>query len=210
MEQKRNYQKELEKLIEAEKKAQRLPRLLLHGCCAPCSSYCLWYLSEYFQITLFFYNPNIFPEAEYACRLAEVRRLLTKLPLKHPVTLVEGVYDPESFFQIAKGLEELPEGQERCFRCYELRLRKAAEYARREHFDYFTTTLSISPHKNAEKINEIGERLAEEYQVRHLPSDFKKKGGYQKSIEFSRAYDLYRQNFCGCVYSKAASGQPEK
>lgn len=207
MEQKRNYQKELEKLIEAEKKAQRIPRLLLHGCCAPCSSYCLWYLSEYFQITLFFYNPNIFPETEYAFRLAEVRRLLTKLPLKRPVTLIEGEYEPESFFQIAKGLEELPEGQKRCFRCYELRLRKAAEYARQEHFDYFTTTLSISPHKNAEKINEIGERLAEEYKLRHLPSDFKKKGGYQKSIEFSREYDLYRQNFCGCVYSKAAAKQ---
>lgn len=205
MEQKRNYQKELEKIIEANQKDHKVPTLLLHGCCAPCSSYCLWYLSEFFKITLFYYNPNIFPESEYDYRVREVKRLLENLPVKHPVTLVEGAYEPERFFNMAKGMEELPEGQERCFRCYELRLREAAEYARRENFDYFTTTLSISPHKNAQKLNEIGEKLEKEYGIHHLPSDFKKKGGYLKSIEFSREYELYRQNFCGCVYSKKAA-----
>lgn len=205
MEQKRNYQKELEKIIEANQKNHKIPTLLLHGCCAPCSSYCLWYLSEFFKITLFYYNPNIFPESEYDYRVREVKRLLENLPVKHPVTLVEGAYEPERFFNMAKGMEELPEGQERCFRCYELRLREAAEYARREKFDYFTTTLSISPHKNTQKLNEIGEKLEKEYGIHHLPSDFKKKGGYLKSIEFSREYELYRQNFCGCVYSKKAA-----
>ena len=198
-----NYQKELDKLLIRLKKEERVPTLLLHCCCAPCSSYVLEYLSEYFQITVFFYNPNIDPESEYTKRILELQRLISSMNLKHPVSFIAGQYDSDRFYEMAKGLEHVKEGGERCFKCYELRLREAAEIAKEGGFEYFTTTLSISPHKNAQKLNEIGKRLAEEYGVEYLLSDFKKKNGYKRSIELSEEYGLYRQNYCGCVFSKA-------
>lgn len=155
----------------------------MHSCCAPCSSYCLSYLAQYFHITVYYYNPNITESAEYQKRVAEQQRLLKELPVRYPVSFVEGEYEPEVFLSMAKGMEELPEGGERCFACYELRQRKAAQYAVSHGFDYFTTTLSVSPHKNAAKLNEIGLLLAQEYGIPYLVSDFKKKGGYLKSIE---------------------------
>ena len=199
-----NYQAELDKILEVLQREHRVPRLLLHSCCAPCSSYCLSYLAQYFRITVFYYNPNISPVEEYEKRVAEQKRLLSRLPVRYPVAFAEGAYEPEKFEKLAKGRELLPEGGERCFACYELRQRAAAAYVAANQFDYFTTTLSVSPHKNAEKLNEIGLRLAEEYGVVYLVSDFKKRGGYQKSIEFSREYGLYRQDYCGCIYSREA------
>ena len=199
---KRNYQKELDKLIERNQKEGKTPRLFLHACCAPCSSYVMEYLSQYFEITIFFYNPNIAPVEEYSHRVAEIRRLIGEMEFVHPVTLVEGRYDPEEFYEMAKGLENVPEGGERCFRCYRLRMEEAAKLAKEGGYDYFTTTLSISPLKNAQKLNEIGERLAGEYGVAYLVSDFKKRNGYKRSTELSKIYGLYRQDYCGCIYSK--------
>lgn len=199
---KRNYQKELDRLLEGIEKEGRTPRLFLHSCCAPCSSYVLEYLSRYFEITVFFYNPNISPAEEYEKRVEEIRRMIGEMEFVHPVELVEGEYDPQVFFRMAKGMENIPEGGERCFGCYRLRMEEAARLAKEGNYDYFTTTLSISPLKNAQKINEIGEELAEIYQVSHLPSDFKKKNGYKRSIELSGEYELYRQDYCGCVFSK--------
>ena len=198
---KRNYQRELDALI-AKLPEGEAPSLLLHSCCAPCSSYVLEYLSQYFEITLFYYNPNISPEEEYRKRVEEQQRLICELPAMHPVHFEEGRYDPQEFYQAVRGLEHIPEGGERCFACYELRMRQAAALAASRGFDYFTTTLSISPLKNAQKINEIGQALEKEYGVRHLPSDFKKKNGYKRSVELSGEYGLYRQNYCGCVFSK--------
>lgn len=198
----RNYQKELEKKLVQLEKTDSVPTLLLHSCCAPCSSYVLEYLSEYFSITVFYYNPNIFPEEEFTKRIQEQDMLIQKLPVKHEIKLIAGNYDSERFYEMAKGLEQVPEGGERCFKCYELRLRETAELAKAGDYDYFTTTLSISPLKNAQKLNEIGERLAEEYGLQYLCSDFKKKNGYKRSTELSREYGLYRQDYCGCVYSK--------
>lgn len=197
-----NYQKKLDRILAELEASGEIKRLLLHSCCAPCSSYVLEYLSRYFQITVFYYNPNIYPPVEYHTRAAEQARLIKELPCPLPVTYVEGVYEPERFFQMAKGLETIPEGGERCFRCYELRMREAAGYAAQNQFDYFTTTLSISPLKNAQKLNEIGLRLAEETGVPYLVSDFKKRNGYRRSVELSATYGLYRQNYCGCVYSR--------
>ena len=161
---------------------------------------------QYFEITVFYYNPNISADEEYQKRVAEQKRLIeayNKLPDSgYPINVMEGDYEPKAFYAIAKGLEQCPEGGERCFACYELRLRKTAELARQLDYDYFTTTLTISPLKNAAKLNEIGERLSEEYQIAWLPSDFKKKNGYKRSIELSAEYGLYRQNYCGCVYSR--------
>ncbi len=199
---KRNYQRELDALLTEIEKEHKIPRLFLHSCCAPCSSYVLEYLSEYFEITVFFYNPNISLEEEYRKRVEEIKRLVREMKFAHPVHIEEGSYDPQVFYEMAKGMEKLPEGGERCFKCYRLRMEEAAKAARDGGYDYFTTTLSISPLKNAQKINEIGEELAEIYGVAHLPSDFKKKNGYKRSIELSHEYDLYRQNYCGCVFSK--------
>lgn len=196
----RNYQRELEELI-SRLDMQNPPRLLLHGCCAPCSSYVLEYLSRYFRITLYFYNPNICTEEEYLKRADEVRRLLSLLPQAHPVTFVCDEWDHAAFEEISRGLEGAPEGGERCRRCYELRLRRAAEVAAAGGYDFFTTTLSISPYKRADWINEIGEAVGTRYGVRHLPSDFKKKGGYARSVELSGEYGLYRQDYCGCRFS---------
>ena len=210
MTQKINYQREMERILAEETAASHVPRLLLHSCCAPCSSYVLEYLSDYFSITDFFYNPNISPEEEYQKRSVELQRLIRSTPFRHPVTFAEGSYQPEDFFQMAKGLETVPEGGERCFRCYELRLREAAREAVRRSCDYFTTTLSISPLKNAQKLNEIGKRLEKEYGVKYLVSDFKKKDGYKRSIELSHLYNLYRQNYCGCVFSQREAQERER
>ncbi|MBB5265963.1 hypothetical protein HNP82_003115 [Catenibacillus scindens] len=196
-----NYQKELEKIIEGWACQERVPTLFLHSCCAPCSSYTLEYLSQYFKITVFYYNPNIYPEDEYVKRVEEQKRFIETLPAKNPISFMEGPYDTRRFYDIVRGLEHVPEGGERCFKCYELRLEEAAKTARARGFDYFTTTLSISPLKNAQKINEIGEALGRRYGVKHLPSDFKKKNGYKRSVELSAQYGLYRQNYCGCIYS---------
>lgn len=197
----RNYQRELNQTIEKLVEAGWVPRLLLHSCCAPCSSYVLEYLSEYFSITVFYYNPNIFPAEEYEKRVKEQEALIEKLPAKHRISFLEGPYEQERFYEMAKGLEREPEGGERCFRCYRLRLLEAVQMARAGGFDYFTTTLSISPLKNVHKLNEIGEKLAREYGVAYLNSDFKKRDGYKRSIELSKEYGLYRQDYCGCVYS---------
>lgn len=200
-----NYQRELEKLIECLGKEEKVPKLLLHSCCAPCSSYVLEYLSNYFKITVFYYNPNIYPESEYTKRILEQQTLIAEMKTQHPVSFIAGSYDKERFYEMAKGLEHLKEGGERCFRCYELRLRESVKLALEGGFDYFATTLSISPLKNAAKLNEIGMRLAKEYGVSYLPSDFKKKNGYKRSIELSKKYGLYRQDYCGCEFSVAVS-----
>lgn len=197
-----NYQLALDKIIEENQKQQNVPSLLMHSCCAPCSSYCLTYLAQYFRITIFYYNPNISPETEYKKRVKEQIRLIQSLNVKYPISFVEGTYEPEKFYEMAKGLEEVKEGGIRCFACYEMRQREAAYYAKEHGFDYFTTTLSVSPHKNAQKLNEIGLWLQEEVGVAYLVSDFKKKGGYLQSIELSKKYDLYRQDYCGCEFSK--------
>lgn len=198
----RNYQKELDRILEKLEKEGRIPRLLLHSCCAPCSSYVLEYLSRYFAITVLYYNPNIYPPDEYRLRAEEERQLIARMPFVHPVTMKEGTYDPQLFYEAAQGLEGEPEGGKRCEACYELRLREAAREAKAGGYDFFTTTLSISPLKSAGKLNQIGERVAGEYGTVYLPSDFKKRDGYKRSIELSREYGLYRQNYCGCVYSR--------
>ena len=197
---KQNYQLVLEKTLKALQAEDKRPSLLLHSCCGPCSSYVMEYLAQYFDITIFYYNPNISPAAEFQFRAEEQQRLILEMDLG--VSFLLGKYEPERFFSLAKGHEAEPEGGERCFKCYRLRLEEAARAAKAGGFSYFTTTLSISPLKNAAKINEIGEELAEIYHVQHLPSDFKKKNGYKRSIELSHEYDLYRQNYCGCVYSQ--------
>lgn len=199
-----NYQLILDKTIEQIKLSEQKPRLLLQCCCAPCSSYVLEYLSKYFDITLFFYNPNMSSDAEYDKRAKELVRLVGEMGLVGCKTQIEP-YNPQEFFEIAKGKEMLAEGGERCFACYRLRLEKTAKKAKEENFDYFCTTLSISPHKRADKLNEIGGELSEIFGVKYLYSDFKKNNGYIRSIELSRKFDLYRQNFCGCVYSKKQS-----
>ena len=173
-----NYQKVLEQIIEKNERENRVPTLLLHSCCAPCSSYCLEYLSNYFKITVFYYNPNIYPEEEYEKRVKEQQKFIEKLPVKYPIHFVEGAYEKERFYG------------------------EAAELAKKMQMDYFTTTLSISPLKNAEKLNEIGDALAEEYGIAYLNSDFKKKNGYKRSVELSEQYGMYRQYYCGCVFSK--------
>ncbi|MCM1044684.1 MAG: epoxyqueuosine reductase QueH [Candidatus Gastranaerophilales bacterium] len=209
-----NYQKELERVLDRIPKSARgqegsglsapPPRLFLHSCCAPCSSYVLEYLSPYFGITVFYFNPNISAVKEYEKRVAEQRRLIDAYNDEqkgHPIGFLEGDYAPERFFAAAKGYEESPEGGERCMRCFDMRLRETARRAAADGYDFFCTTLTISPLKNAAKINEIGLALSKEYGVRWLPSDFKKKDGYKRSIELSAEYGLYRQNYCGCAFS---------
>ncbi|MBP1561323.1 MAG: epoxyqueuosine reductase QueH [Oscillospiraceae bacterium] len=201
MENKRNFRAEQEKILRSID-GENPPRLLLHSCCAPCSSAVLEYLSEYFRITVFYFNPNIFPEEEFLHRIDEQKRLISELPCKNRVEFTERGWQQERFYAAVKGLEHIREGGERCFECYRLRLEETARLAAEEGYDYFTTTLSVSPYKNAQKLNAIGEELAEKYGVKHLPSDFKKKDGYKRSIELSAEYGLYRQNYCGCVFSK--------
>lgn len=199
----RNYAKELEQLIQKLQQEGKVPRLLLHACCAPCSSAVLEYLSQYFAITLLYYNPNIAPLEEYQKREAELRRLVSQMKFTHPVALLPCQYDGQAFVQAARGLEGEPEGGKRCEACFRLRLRYAAQEAARLRFDYYTTTLSISPMKNAPLLNQLGEEIGREFGVAHLPSDFKKKDGYKRSVQLSKEYDLYRQDYCGCAFSKA-------
>lgn len=208
-----NYQKELDKLLDRPGEQglgeEAVPTLFLHSCCAPCSSYVLEYLCRYFRITVFYYNPNISFAEEYRKRAAEQKRLIKAYNAEkkgHRIQIAEGDYEPDRFLETVRGLEKCPEGGERCFRCYELRLRKTAEQAAEGKFDYFCTTLSISPLKNAEKLNEIGLALSAEYGIPWLPSDFKKRDGYKRSIELSAEYGLYRQNYCGCAFSVRESG----
>lgn len=197
-----NYSIKTEEIIRNNKREQVLPSLLLHACCAPCSSACLEYLNGNFDMTVFYYNPNISPKEEFEKRLKEEKRLVSEMPLSKEIRVIEGEYNYDDFLETVKGLENVPEGGERCFRCYRLRLEKTAKLAKERGFDYFCTTLSISPLKNSQRINEIGEAIAEKYGVKWLPSDFKKKEGYKRSIELSKQYGLYRQNFCGCVFSQ--------
>lgn len=198
----RNFQKEMERVIEGHRQRGETPSLLLHSCCAPCSSYVLEYLSKYFWITVLYYNPNIYPPEEIRKRADEQERLIAAMPAEHGITYREGRYEPERFYETVKGHEGDREGGERCSLCYRLRLEEAAREAKAGGFDYFTTTLSISPLKDARKLNAIGEELAGEYGVAYLNADFKKKDGYKRSTELSREYGLYRQDYCGCVFSK--------
>lgn len=198
---KENFQLQTENIISRHQRAGEIPTLLLHSCCAPCSSYVLEYLSQFFRITVFYYNPNIYPDEEYYHRVREQQEFIKKFPAKNPIDFIEGEFDKHRFYETVKGMENMREGGERCFACYELRLREAAECAKEQGMDYFCTTLSISPLKNAEKLNEIGQRLEAEYGVKYLPSDFKKKNGYKRSVEISREYGMYRQDYCGCVFS---------
>ena len=197
-----NYQKILDSVIESNLKNGVTPKLLLHVCCAPCSSYCLEYLSEYFDITVYYYSPNISIKEEYEYRLSEEKRFISLKEFKNPVKLIDSEYCPEDFFAAVKGLENEPEGGLRCRECFKLRLEASAKKAKEQGFDYFTTTLTISPLKNAPLLNEIGAQMGEKYGVNWLYSDFKKREGYKRSIELSREYDLYRQDYCGCVFSK--------
>ncbi len=215
---KRNYAKELEARIEQFQKAGEYPKLLLHACCAPCSSYCLEYLREFFDVTVFFYNPNITSDGEYRKRVAEEKRLIEEYnrqveegsftgmnsgPGARKIGIIEGVYDPGQFYEAVKGLEECREGGERCRKCFELRLTETGRVAKEMGFEYMTTTLTISPLKNADVLNEVGREAAARSDVTYLPSDFKKKNGYKRSIELSQMFGLYRQDFCGCSFSKA-------
>ncbi len=202
-----NYQKELDKILGrlSEEKKEKPPTLFLHSCCAPCSSYVLEYLCKYFSITVFYFNPNITDSAEYGKRVIEQKRLIEAYNREgkgYPIAVVEGTYDTKCFFDMARGMEDCPEGGERCFRCFALRLEETARRAKEAGSDYFATTLTVSPMKNARKLNEIGQELSEVYGVVWLPSDFKKRDGYKRSITLSAEYDLYRQNYCGCVYSR--------
>ena len=196
-----NYDVEMNKIIDG---LSEKPKLLLHSCCAPCSSACLERLFPHFDITVFFFNPNITESKEYNLRLDEQKRFISSV-YGDKVRIIEGRYFSREFFAMAEGLEKAPEGGERCYKCYEMRLKETAQTAKDGGFDYFCTTLSLSPHKNAEWINELGQKYAEVYSVKFLPSDFKKGDGYKRSIELSKEYGLYRQNYCGCIYSKYAN-----
>lgn len=196
-----NYQKILDRTLEDLKKQEKIPTLLLHSCCAPCSSYVIQYLSDYFYITVFYYNPNIDEKEEYDKRAKEQQTLIHKMPTKYPVKFIEGPYDTEAYTKLAEPFAKEHEGGRRCLLCYGMRLQKTAEFAKTEMFHYFATTLTISPLKNAHKLNEIGKTLEEVYQVNYLYSDFKKKEGYKRSVELSNYYQLYRQDYCGCSYS---------
>ncbi|HBE07465.1 MAG TPA: hypothetical protein DCY73_00170 [Lachnospiraceae bacterium] len=207
---KRNYQKELEQIIAENQEANRTPSLLLHSCCAPCSSYVLEYLSQYFRITDFFYNPNISPESEYTYREEELSRLIREMPLSNPVTFLAGKYEPSRYYAEVKGLEQEPEGGARCEVCFRMRLEEAAIKARELGLDYFTTTLTISPMKDPVLLNSIGEEMAKKYGVEFLPSEFRKKNGFKRSTELSQEYGLYRQDFCGCVFSQREAEERRK
>ncbi len=214
---KRNYSKELEKKIEEFSKEGRIPSLLLHACCAPCSSYCLEYLRQFFDITVFYYNPNIMKETEYRKRVEEEKRLIAEYNRQvetgnfsemnsesgaRHIEIMEGDYIVSDYLDAVKGLESCPEGGDRCTKCFELRLKESARIAADNGFDFFTTTLTISPLKDVERLNRIGAEMGDKYNVAWLPSDFKKKEGYKRSIELSHKFDLYRQDFCGCEFSR--------
>lgn len=196
-----NYQIELDNILN-NIDVKNPPTLLLHSCCGPCSSYVLEYLSKYFKITIFYYNPNIDNKEEFHKRLEEQKRLINEMNLENSINLIEGKYDNDKFEELANGFENELEGGPRCFKCYKLRLLETVKEAKKGNYDYFCTTLSISPYKNANKLNNIGLELEKEYGVKYLMSDFKKKNGYVRSIELSKIYKLYRQDYCGCIYSK--------
>lgn len=204
-----NYEILMENQLKELEKTGTKPKLLLHSCCAPCSSAILEFLQNYFDITVYFYNPNITFEEEYYKRLNEQREYHEKR--EYSIKVIEGKYDPrEDFFKQVKGLEDRKEGGERCFKCYTLRMEATAQKAKELGFDYFSTVLSISPLKNAQWINEIGEKLYEKYGIKFLNGDFKKKNRYLRSTEISREYELYRQDYCGCVFSKMEREAKEK
>ena len=198
-----NYQRELDQLIEGIEAEGKVPTLLLHSCCAPCSSYCIEYLSQFFAITVFYYNPNIYPDEEYFHRVKEQQRFISEFPTKHPVSFIEGDFEKDRFYsEVAKGLEKEPERGARCTKCFELRLGETAKRAAAEGMDYFATTLTISPMKDVELLNSIGAAMGERYGVEYLATEFRKKNGYLRSTQISKEYDMYRQDYCGCVYSK--------
>ena len=205
-----NYRIEMEREIEALKRAGRRPLLALHSCCAPCSSAVLEQLNDAFQIAVFYYNPNISPEDEFRRRAEEQLRLVREMPLAEDIRAEIGAYDPRRFYAAVRGHESDPEGGARCGICFELRLRETAKYARDIGAEYFTTTLSISPLKDASRLNTLGGAIAAEYGLKYLHSDFKKKDGYRRSCALSKEYDLYRQDFCGCVYSKLEAERRRK
>ena len=194
-----NYNNEMKKQLD---NIEEGTKLLLHACCAPCSSAVLERLANFFEITIYYYNPNITDENEYKKRVEELRKLISKIKPKYEVSILEGEYEPEKFFEMSKGLEDQPERGKRCYYCYEMRIKDTARVAEKYNYPYFTTTLSLSPHKNADWINEIGKRIEEDLNTTFLYSDFKKENGYKRSIELSKIYDLYRQDYCGCIYSK--------
>lgn len=206
---KKNYYIDFEKVIRGIDLENPLS-LLLHSCCGPCSTSVLELLSDYFKVTLLYYNPNIYPSEEYYKRLEEQKKVLEKVNGRFEIKFLEGRYDPAEYFDAVKGVEQLPEGSQRCFNCYELRLKEAAQFAKDLNMDYFATTLSVSPYKNAQIINELGEKIANEYGVKHLPNDFKKKDGYKKSVELSKDWNIYRQDYCGCPFSKREAEEREK
>lgn len=197
----KNYQLELDNILK-EIEHSHVPSLLIHACCAPCSSYVIEYLSNYFHITIYYYNPNIFPEGEYVKRINELKKFLMDFPTVNKVEFIEGEYIPDIYYEGIKGLEELGERSERCYACYKLRMDKAAAFAADTNFDFFTTTLTISPYKVSDWVNEIGASLQEKYGIRYLYADFKKNNGYIRSLELSKLYKLYRQDYCGCEFSK--------
>lgn len=194
-----NYDLEMERQISNLEEGSKL---LLHACCAPCSSAVLERLGNFFKISIFYYNPNITDEEEYKKRITEIKKLIDLVDSKYKIELIEGDYDPDKFFEMSKGLENEPERGKRCYKCYEMRLSETARIAEELGFDNFCTTLTLSPHKNSDWVNEIGEKLNKKYKVNYLYSDFKKKEGYKRSIVLSRKYGLYRQDYCGCVFSK--------
>ena len=193
-----NYDLLMEKQISEMKEGSTL---LMHACCAPCSSACLERIGNFFDISIFYYNPNITDKDEYDKRVEEIKKFISSFKTKYPIKLIEGRYDPKEFFDIAKGLEDEPERGKRCYKCYKLRLEESAKVASDLDFDYFCTTLTLSPYKKVDWLNEIGSELDQKYKSTYLYSDFKKKNGYKRSIELSHEYNLYRQDYCGCVYS---------
>ena len=193
-----NYDLEMEHQMQEYKEGTKV---LLHACCAPCSSAVLERIASYFEVTILYFNPNITKEEEYQKRLGELKKFIKSIHSEYPVRLIEGRYQPKEFFEIAKGLEEEPERGKRCYKCYQLRLEETAKVASDNNFPLFCTTLTLSPHKNADWINQIGKELDKEYKATYLYSDFKKKNGYKRSIELSKEYNLYRQDYCGCIYS---------
>lgn len=207
---KKNYDKWMQEIIEKNQELEIVPTLLLHTCCAPCSSAVIERLSKYFRITVFYYNPNIEPLEEYLKRKEEQKRFLSEVTTPYPINFLDCDYEHEEFIQLSKGLENEKEGGPRCLKCYRLRLLKTALKAQEFHFDYFGTSLTVSPYKNAQALNQIGEELQKKFNVKYLYSDFKKRNGYKRSIELSKDYHLYRQDYCGCSFSKAQREQEKK
>ena len=207
---KKNYDKWMQEIIEKNQELEIVPTLLLHTCCAPCSSAVIERLSKYFRITVFYYNPNIEPLEEYLKRKEEQKRFLSEVTTPYPINFLDCDYEHEEFIQLSKGLENEKEGGPRCLKCYRLRLLKTALKAQEFHFDYFGTSLTVSQYKNAQALNQIGEELQKKFNVKYLYSDFKKRNGYKRSIELSKDYHLYRQDYCGCSFSKAQREQEKK